>query len=473
MVSDPATYTHEELELLARRLTEEPRYRRLDLERLSDVQAITALARYEHGDLLRVARTGGGWSLGVVLDQSDEGRLRLVVRAQATGQISIKEQSEASVQKANLLRIGDYVQLGSTPFWVAGLDGEGELLVLSHGGRRVDPQELYTSIEAELRGRSRDTDQTLNLTPGEVARLRGVGPAAAPPASPMPLARASESQAYVPIEQLLTAEGHGLFAGNQETDTVYNLKSPVAGAALHTHKGHNYKAWNEDGAALFADARGRLFLGVFDQAGGEGSDANLRGAASAIAAQMMFEEMQVVAEQGGDDEATEAGLIRAAKRAHQAIIARGKGEVTTFVGAMVDHALALVVNVGDSGAQHYSGDGQHRASTQAQGIGRVLLEGLGMVRKPNFQHVTYRWRVSPGDYLVLGSDGLFDSKLPTQEIGQILAAAGNAADATRKLRDVVSARMKSRQGKPDNLTVVVVRVGDDRTVLDLLRGKTK
>jgi serine/threonine protein phosphatase PrpC len=454
-----------ELEKLARLLDQEPTYQALDLGALKSPAEINSLARYHSGDLVRVSRTGGAWSLGVVTGTAPDSRLRVLVRASADGQLSIKEPSEASVLKANPLKIGDYIQLGVTPFWVAGLDNQGEILVLTRSGQRVDPKELRQRIEDQISGRGdRDTDKTLNLSPAEMARIRGNDPTLSSSMTttrPLSFARPLEDGPYVPIEEILEANsGFGMFAGNRETDTVYNLKSPVAGAALHTHRGHNYKAWNEDSGALFADGNGRLYLGVFDQAGGEGSDENARGAASAIAAKMLFEEMQQVAEANGGADDAEAGLVKAAQRAHEAILARGKGEVTTFVGAMVDRELVVIVNVGDSGVQHYSKKGAHLASTEAQGVGRLLLEGLGMIRKESFNHQAYRWKVSAGEYLVFGSDGLFDSKLKPEEIGKLIAGTGNAADATRKLRDVVSERMKSKQAKPDNLTVVVVRVGD-------------
>lgn len=452
--------SQKELEKLAKLLDQEPRYEPLDLARLRDPEDINSVRRYKHGDLVRVARSSGEWSLGVVTGRAPDDRLRVLVRAKGDGQLSIKEPSEASILKANPIKIGDYVQLGPTPFWVAGLDSEGAILVLTRSGQRVDPVELRDRIEGELRRADRDTDRTLDLSAADLARIRGEPPSLAPtrpitsdlPVGPGP---------YVPIEEILQADSSfGMFAGNRETDTVYNLKSPIAGAALHTNRGHNYKSWNEDSGALFADNHGRIYLGVFDQAGGEGSDEKARGAASAIAAQMMFEEMQKVAEAHGDDEAAEAGLVRAAQRAHEAILARGKGEVTTFVGAMIERHSVVIVNIGDSGAQHYARDGHHLASTEAQGVGRLLLEGLGMMRKENFNHVTYRWEVSAGDFLVFGTDGLFDSKLKPEEIGALIAKAGNAADATRRLRDEVSERMKSKKGKPDNLTVLVVRVGD-------------
>jgi serine/threonine protein phosphatase PrpC len=101
-------------------------------------------------------------------------------------------------------------------------------------------------------------------------------------------------------------------------------------------------------------------------------------------------------------------------------------------------------------------------STEEQGIGRILLEGLGKHypegKSPNF-HV-YRWSLHRGDFLIFCTDGLLDAKLTNEEIGAMIVKAGSAANATRALRDVASERMMKKKGKPDNLTVIVVRVGD-------------
>ena len=234
--------------------------------------------------------------------------------------------------------------------------------------------------------------------------------------------------------------------------------TPIGDAALHTHKGHNYKAWNEDGGALFADARERLYLGAFDQAGGEGIDSQARGAASAISAQSLFDEMQGVAQRAGAESDAEESLVRAAQKGHDAIIARQKREVTTYVGAMIDRGVAIVVNVGDSGAMHFSPTGEHIESTVPQGIGRLLLEGLGIDREQPFNHESYRWTLAPGDLLVFGTDGFFDSNLTEEEIGSIVASSDDAGEATACLRTIVSVRMKTMEGKPDNLTVLVVRM---------------
>lgn len=454
--------TRKELEKLAERLDEEPQYEFLELGRLTSYAQLNGLERYQMGDLIRVHRSDGDWSLGVVTHRSSKGRLRVLVRSKPDGALSVKEISEDSVLKANPLKIGDYIQLDGAPFWVAGLDLDGELLVVTRSGHRVDPNEFAGRLRTIVD--DNDAEVTVQMTSADRRKLLGDDDSdgrRTSPARPLSVARPLFSGPYVPIESILKANsGYGLWAGNKETDTVYDLQSPVAGAALHTSRGHNYKSWNEDGGALFADSNGRLYLGVFDQAGGEGSDEAARGAASAIAAEKLFEHMQQVAAEAGDHDAAEAALVRAAESAHIAILERAKGEVTTFVGAMVDSDTATIVNVGDSGAMHFDKRGRHLRSTEAQGVGRLLLEGLGMVRKRGFTHQSYRWPVAKGDMLVFGSDGLLDSKLGANEIGQMVSSAPSAADATRHLRNVVNERMRSKQGKPDNLTVLVVRVGE-------------
>ncbi len=443
-----------ELRALGKKLAVEPEYKLLELDGFTVVSELADIGRYAIGDLVRVPRTVGKCTLGVISEVEPSGIVSIVVRSVATGRLSIKELDSTSLMEANPLKIGDFVYLDGSPFWVAGIDPEGEILVLGRAGRRVDPKEFHERLREII---EEDHEVTVQISPQERARMA----TDLTPSRPLSMARPMGTSPYVPIESILRADsGYGLIAGNKETDTVYNLRSPLASAALHTNRGHNYKSWNEDGGALFADADGRLFLGVFDQAGGEGSDENNRGAASALAAEMLFAEMQQVAEQRGGYDEAEAALVKAAQKAHVAIVARGRGEVTTFVGAMVDHEIAVIVNVGDSGAMHFSSRGKHLRSTEAQGVGRVLLEGLGMLRKRSFEHQAYRWGVQTGDYLVFGSDGLLDSRLTEAELGQVLVGAGGAAEATRALRDVVSERMKTKEGKPDNLTVLVVKVGE-------------
>jgi serine/threonine protein phosphatase PrpC len=444
---------------LENRLAQEPEYRPVVLARLMHPTQIAAASRYQVGDLIRVPRTGGHFSLGLVTERKDSGELVVQVHSQKSGKPSIKELDAVAVAKANPLKIGDFFELEGVSFWITGIDDEGEFVVLTDTGERVDPAEFRQRLEAAIV--ALDAADTVQMSASELRKARD-GAKERAPTTPLPLARPMDGSPYVPIESIFDASSAtGLIAGNKETDTVYGLVSPMAGAALHTDRGHNYKSWNEDGGALFADRRGRLYVGVFDQAGGEGSDANHLGAASAVAAQALFDQMRESARADhGPEEALEA-LAQAALRAHRAILARGHGEVSTFVAARIDETDALIVNVGDSGAMHFDAQGVLLDRTQPQGVGRILLEGLGMTRENRDpQQESYRWLIAPGHHLVFGSDGLLDSKLDPKEIGQMVRSAPSAAQATRMLRDEVRERMRTKTGKPDNLTVLVVRIGE-------------
>lgn len=433
-------------------------FSRLDLDSIEQPDQLAAPARYQVGDLIRVARSGSHPSVGVVVGHTPTGELRVEVEM-SQGQSGLKELGRDQVAEMNPLKIGDQFEFQGRSYWVEGLDAQGELVVVTGERQRADAHQLAELIrrqiaeghESTMRHPSfRDDDTGDSLTLTGAMRVPALGEPA--PCKP-----------YTPIESIIEADpNHGLIAGNKETNTVYNLQSPLAGAALHTNRGFHYKDWNEDGGALFADRAGRLYVGVFDQAGGEGSDSNARGAASAIAAKTLFDQMKVVADQKGDADRAEAALIKAALEAHRAILARGLNEVTTYLGAMIDATQAVIVNCGDSGAMHFSAAGQHLRSTEEQGIGNLLLEGLGK-QYPEGQSPdcrAYRWAVTPGEYLVFGSDGLLDTRLSREEIGAIIVRGGTAANATRALRDIVSQRMKMKAGKPDNLTILVVRVGE-------------
>ncbi|MEM7675667.1 MAG: hypothetical protein AAF449_06650, partial [Myxococcota bacterium] len=54
--------TEPELTALERKLDFEPEYRLLDLELVQHPREITAVDRYQVGDLARVPRTSGKWS---------------------------------------------------------------------------------------------------------------------------------------------------------------------------------------------------------------------------------------------------------------------------------------------------------------------------------------------------------------------------------------------------------------------------
>jgi serine/threonine protein phosphatase PrpC len=252
----------------------------------------------------------------------------------------------------------------------------------------------------------------------------------------------------------------GLIAGDRETADIFSLSTPVLRASLHTSKGVGYKDVNEDGGALFRDEAGHLYLGVFDQAGGMGLGSRDRGAASAIAARCFFEHAKALASRPDTDV---AGALRtAALAAHHEIRKRGHEEATTFIAGRITHDEAVFLCVGDSGAMHFKRDGRHVQQTEKHRLPpplpqNILTDALGQTGgEPTTD--AYRWRLEPGDLIVIGSDGLLDSALSTQDFGEIVAALPNPADATRDLRAKVYQQMGERRAKSDNITIIVVQV---------------
>lgn len=258
---------------------------------------------------------------------------------------------------------------------------------------------------------------------------------------------------------------HGLVAGDRETSDVFSLDTPVGRASLHTSKGVGYKDINEDGGALFRDEAGHLYLGVFDQAGGMGLGSRDRGAASAIAARVFFEHAKLLATEGSADVA--GSLRHAALTAHHEIRKRGHEEATTFIAGRITRDEAVFLCVGDSGAMHFKSDGRHVQSTEKHRLPpplpqNILTDALGQTGgEPTTD--AYRWRLEPGDRIVMGSDGLLDASFSNEDFGAILVSQPDPVDATRDLRTRVYQQMGERRAKSDNVTIIVVRLDEGAT----------
>lgn len=271
----------------------------------------------------------------------------------------------------------------------------------------------------------------------------------------------------LPIERMIgiPLPKDGLVAGDRETSDVFTLATPTLRASLHTSKGVGYKDINEDGGALFRDEAGHLYLGVFDQAGGMGLGSRDRGAASAIAARVFFEHAKALASKPESDVA--GALRHAALAAHHEIRKRGHEEATTFIAGRITHDEAVFLCVGDSGALHFRRDGRHVQSTEKHRLPpplpqNILTDALGQTGgEPTTD--AYRWRLEPGDRIVMGSDGLLDASFSNEDFGEILVAQPDPVEATRDLRAKVYQQMGERRAKSDNVTIIVVRVDDGAT----------
>jgi serine/threonine protein phosphatase PrpC len=266
------------------------------------------------------------------------------------------------------------------------------------------------------------------------------------------------------IEELDKPEGAAtLIADGKETKGALPLETKLFGAAIYSSRGRGYARYNEDAGGLFADQAGQIYAFVLDQAGGLGG--RVRGKASAIAAARLYQACRNLAvgpkrpAAGSPEE--EKLLLDAYLDAHQQLVARGEGEVTTAVLAVARRDAIIVVNSGDSGAFVLDKTGQVKARTEMQELGPphsgCLGHAIGLVPEGAAPEV-YRWNVEPGDWLVMATDGLLDSGLSEAQLGAIFARATDPEDAVNRLCTTVLRRMATFRGKPDNLTVVAARV---------------
>lgn len=263
------------------------------------------------------------------------------------------------------------------------------------------------------------------------------------------------------LEELASPEGAITYvAGGKQTKGALPVKTRLFDSAVYSSRGRGYARYNEDAAVLFADEHGQLFAAVFDQAGGLGGV--VRGAASQLAAEQTFHAFRQLAIEGVTEDDTSARhLIGALLRAHDGLVARSEGEVTTAVTAVLREGRAIVVNSGDSAALHYDRGGRPKAITQmhehvapiAQGC---LTHAVGLIPEGAAPDA-YRWSLDPGDWLILCTDGLLDAGLSADEMGEVLAKAESAEDAVNRLTTRVLRLMTIMRAKPDNLTMIALR----------------
>ncbi len=248
--------------------------------------------------------------------------------------------------------------------------------------------------------------------------------------------------------------------GGKQTKGALPVTSDLFDAAIYSSRGRGYARYNEDGAQLFRDERGHLYAGVFDQAGGLGG--KVRGEGSALAAKALFGAFRKVATAKPGTSDIPALLTQGVQDAHQALIGRRQGEVTTAVAVIAEPGRARLVNSGDSAAMLFDAQGEgktHTAKhevTTAGGIG-CLTHAVGLEPEGPSPE-TYEWGIAKGDWLVLCSDGLLDSGMPLDELGRMMREADNAEAFVNALATKVLKRMALMQAKPDNLTIIAVNV---------------
>ena len=279
-----------------------------------------------------------------------------------------------------------------------------------------------------------------------------------------PMAERTAALCTPPLEQLPFTDPSGsseiatMIVGNRQTKGALPVASEHFDAALFTHRGRGYARYNEDGAGLFRDERGHLYAAVFDQAGGLGGD--IRGQASALAAEKALKSFRKIAT-GRPGQDIAKALAEGLSEAHDALVERRQGEVTTAVVAVAQEDTIILATSGDSAAIHLSAEGRpldetvkHEHSTP-YGVS-ALTHAVGLTPEgPNTQIAS--WRLDPGQWVIMCSDGLLDSGLPPEAWGEILSTAESAEAGVNTLAGRVLKRMTLLQAKPDNLTIVAFR----------------
>lgn len=185
--------------------------------------------------------------------------------------------------------------------------------------------------------------------------------------------------------------------------------------------------------------------------------------------------MEVVsATPGNIDIARLAGAIEEANRRLKAASAADpalQGMGTTVVAAAERGGELVIASVGDSRAYRFR-DGNLTAITEDQTwvneVGRKLGLDETALRAHPMRHVltmavgvsenlrinTYCVQPAPGETILLSSDGLH-GVVADEDIATVLAAPGTIEQTARRL-----IKLARDRGGPDNVTVVVLRVGE-------------
>lgn len=187
--------------------------------------------------------------------------------------------------------------------------------------------------------------------------------------------------------------------------------------------------------------------------------------------------VQTVKEQLSKDKIGQSELVAAVEAANEAIFKRGgtdegtQGMGTTFVGAAFVEGGMFVINVGDSRAYRIR-QGEIEQLTEDHTLVRELLRtgaitpeqaenhpvshmltrSLGPAADVNVDCV-FTSDVTDGDVLLLCSDGLYNLVYDSEM--QQLVQQNSLDEAIQKLIDLANSR-----GGTDNITVILVRVGD-------------
>ncbi len=232
-----------------------------------------------------------------------------------------------------------------------------------------------------------------------------------------------------------------------------------------THRGA-VRQQNQDAFSIRTLDDGRIIALVCDGMGG----ARAGNVASSMAVELFMEQFLKEGGASGDEERME----RAADLANRQVFQRSTQEAdcagmgTTLVAALAGGQEAVILNEGDSRAYHVNEDGivlitrDHslvedlvergeltRDQARCHPHKNLITRALGA--EPVLMADCFRQPLSPGDYLLLCSDGL-SNVVDEQEMLYEVIHGGEAETCCQRLLEVALDR-----GAPDNVTVVLIR----------------
>ncbi len=226
---------------------------------------------------------------------------------------------------------------------------------------------------------------------------------------------------------------------------------------------------NQDGFYLDIPSE-QLAVGVVCDGMGGARAGNI---ASLIAVETFVDALQNLQE--GVELPPGAVLTQAAEAANSAVYRRAledpdcRGMGTTMVAAMVVEQTAYLLNIGDSRCYYISGEGIQRVTRDHSVVEDMVARGditpeearthprknlitRALGSEPRVRADLYEQNLTPGDFLLLCSDGL-SNVVTDQELLYEVLHGGEPEGCCRRLLDITLSR-----GAPDNVTAVLIEI---------------
>ena len=233
----------------------------------------------------------------------------------------------------------------------------------------------------------------------------------------------------------------------------------------------NIREQNQDAYAVINFGHERMLLVVCDGMGGAKSG----NVASSLAVEVFTEEVRRVQKTGMRREAIDAMLTGALQLANQAVFDQAhlseefRGMGTTLVAVWISRDLAVVINVGDSRAYHFTRE-DVRLITRDHSMVAYMVErgeltqeqaklhpGKNVITRavgtePEVEGDVFTCRLRRDECILLCSDGL-SNEMADQEMLFEVVHGLSKSDCCQRLLHIAKNR-----GAPDNVTVTLAAV---------------